>query len=311
MGTFSKVSVVLLGLLAVGLSVTLPARTQTRTETPSGLPAPIEIVRSAVANEVTAASTNTVRHMFRARKQTPHGSQTRLYVETREAMAGMTIAYDDRPLSPEQLQGEEVRLEQFLNNPEQLERKRSREKEDAERTMRIVKALPDAFVFEYDGTENSSPGVGRKTDPLVRLKFRPNPHYAPPTRVEQVLTGMAGVVLIDAASRRIARIEGTLFKDVGFGWGILGHLDKGGTFLVEQADVGDGSWDITHMSLRFTGKILWVKSLNISSDEAFNDFRRVPSDLSFAKAVEMLKAEVAKLAQNRGAEIVGAKRTSH
>src|SRR5271165_1002884 len=49
---------------------------------------PIELVRTAVANEVAAANDNSVKHMFRSRKQTPQGSQTRLYVETREAMAG-------------------------------------------------------------------------------------------------------------------------------------------------------------------------------------------------------------------------------
>ena len=66
------------------------------------------------------------------------------------------------------------------------------------------------------------------------------------------LSGMQGVVVIDPEASRIARIDGTLFKEVSFGWGILGHLDKGGHFLVEQRDVGDGSWDISRMSLNFT-----------------------------------------------------------
>ena len=38
----------------------------------------------------------------------------------------------------------------------------AREKEDAERTLRIVKALPDAFRYEYDGTEVGSAGVGEE-----------------------------------------------------------------------------------------------------------------------------------------------------
>jgi hypothetical protein len=51
----------------------------------------LELVRQTAANEI-AANNNSAKHMFRARKQTPQGSQTRLYVETRDAMAGMTIA---------------------------------------------------------------------------------------------------------------------------------------------------------------------------------------------------------------------------
>jgi hypothetical protein len=237
--------------------------------------------------------------MFRSRKQTPQGSQTRLYVETRSAMAGMTIAYDDHPLTPEQKQGEENHLAGRLSDPEQLSRKHSQEQQSAERTLRIVKALPEAFFYDYDGDEPGAAHLGKEGTRLVRLKFRPNPAYEPPSRVEQVLEGMEGFLLIDPTSRRIARIDGTLFKEVGFGWGILGHLDKGGHFLVEQSEVGDGSWQISRMSLGFTGKILIFKSIVIKSEEVFSDFRRVPADTTFAQGVEMLKAEEAKLGDRK------------
>jgi hypothetical protein len=213
-------------------------------------------------------------------------------------MAGITIAYNDKPLTPEQIGDEENRLAGFVSNPEQLRHKHSQEQESAERTLRIVKALPDAFLFDYDGEERGATDLGKDGDRLIQLKFRPNPAYHPPSHVEDVLTGMQGVVLIDSVAGRIARIDGTLFKEVGFGWGILGHLDKGGHFLVEQRDVGDGSWDVSRMSLGFAGKILLFKSISIKSDEVFSDFRRVPADTTFAQGVEMLKAEEAKLAEN-------------
>src|SRR5580692_5823350 len=117
---------------------------------------PLELVRAAVANEVAAPNDSSTKHMFRSRKQTAQGSQTRLYVETREAMAGMTIAYNDKPLTPAQMKGEQDHLAGLVNNPEQLKRKHSQEQEADERTLRIVKALPDAFLFAYDGEENSS-----------------------------------------------------------------------------------------------------------------------------------------------------------
>src|SRR5262249_26936769 len=137
--------------------------------------------------------------------------------------------------------------------------------------------------------EQSSAGVGRPGHPLAKLTFRPNTSYQPPTRVEQVLVGMEGFVLIDADAGRLATIDGTLFRDVGFGWGILGHLDKGGHFLVQQEQASGDIWALTRMSLKFTGKILLFKNLNIDSNEVFSDFRRVPPDLTFAQAVEMLR----------------------
>jgi hypothetical protein len=303
-------SAVLLTALLLGMGTTsLPASARP-SSTQNSAP-PIELVRAAVANEVAAANDAAIKHTFRARKQAPRGSQTRLYVETRDAMAGMTIAYNDQPLTPEQSKGEESRLASLVGDPEQLKRKHSLEQENAERTLRIVKALPDAFLYDYDGEEKGAADLGNDGARLVRLKFRPNPAYAPPSRVEQVLEGMQGFVLIDPSARRVARIDGTLFTEVGFGWGILGHLDKGGHFLVEQRDVADGSWEVSRMSLSFTGKILLFKSIAIKSDEVFSDFRRVPADTTFAQGVEMLKAEQARLAENRKPGVAATEPKSH
>jgi hypothetical protein len=141
--------------------------------------------------------------------------------------------------------------------------------------------------------------VGKPGDELLRLKFRHNPKYDPPTRVEQVLTGMEGVVLIDAQKLHIARIDGTLFKDVGFGWGILGHLDRGGHFQVDQTDVDADHWSISRMVLAFTGKILMLKNLNIKSTAIYSDFQSVPPNLSFAQGVDLLKKQLATVGESQ------------
>jgi len=255
-----------------------------------------ELVQQAVAHEV-AASNDPVKHLFRSRKQTPNGSQTRLYVQTDDAMAGMLIAANDQPLTAEQDQAEDGHLQWLMDNPDQLHKKHAREKEDADRTLRIIKALPDAFVYEYAGATPGNDLVGKTGEPLVRLHFTPNPSYSPPSKEEEALTGMEGYVLVDAKAQRLARIDGTLFKDVNFGWGFLGHLDKGGHLRIQQAEADDHTWVITEMSLNFTGRILLFKSLHQVSDEVLSDFRAVPSDLTFTRGVEMLKAERAKVAR--------------
>ncbi len=252
---------------------------------------PMELMRKAVQNEIKAAHDDTARFLFRGTKTTPKGSTTRLYVETKDVTAGLVIAYNGIPLTPEQRQVEEARVERFINDPEELKKKREQEHDNAERTLRIMRAMPDAFLFENAGEESGSEGIGRIGAPLVKLKFRPNPSFQPPTRVEEVLTGMQGYVLLDSTHYRLASIDGTLFKEVGFGWGILGHLDRGGRFVVQQQEVGDNLWEISGMTLSFTGKILLFKNLSIVSTEIFTDFKQVPSDLTFAQALELLKKE--------------------
>jgi hypothetical protein len=263
-----------------------------------------KLVRESVYNEVNSDQESGRRFMFRDQKNSLHLSQTKLLVETNEAMAGMLIARDGHPLNAQERQQELDRLENYVKNPDELTKKRKQEKEDADRTERILAALPDAFLYEPDGTVAGTASVGREGDQLVRLKFRPNPDYNPPTRTEQVLTGMWGHLLIDATEKRVAEIDAVLQKDVGFGWGILGHLDRGGHFLVQQADVGGHHWEVTRMDLAFTGKILLFKKLNIRSVDVFSDFQPVPSNLTFAQGVELLKKE------SSGGEPQSAKRES-
>lgn len=250
----------------------------------------VELVRRTVQNE-TKPDRSPMKCMFREDKKTPRGTQSKLMVETNQALVGLTIANDGKPLSPEEQEAELKRLQRFVDDPGELEKKQRKEKEDEEHTARIVKALPDAFIYEYGESPVGGQAVGKPGDPLVRLNFRPKPDYQPPTRVEQVLAGMQGYLLIDTKSDRIAKIDGTLIKDVGFGWGILGHLNRGGHFLVEQGDAGYGQWEVMRMGLSFTGKILLFKDLNIQFDETFSDFQPVANNLSFAQGVDLAKKE--------------------
>ena len=260
---------------------------------------PAALVRRAVDREVAEIRDARIKHLFRSRRTTPHGSQTKLYAETSDAMVGLLIAVNDVPLSANQLQSEISHLERIEGSRDERRRKQKQEREDAERSLRIVRALPDAFIYQYDGTEPGQENIGRPGDELVRLKFQPNPHYVPPSHVEQVLQGMQGFVLIDRTECRLAKIQATLFRQVSFGWGILGHLDKGGSFVVEKSDVGEGSWDLRRIELNFTGKIMMVKNLSIKSEETFDDYQTLPENTTFAKGIEMVREEQARL-QNGG-----------
>jgi hypothetical protein len=256
------------------------------------------LVRKTVDNEVSKAPASG-HFMFRGTNTTPKGSTTKLYVESREGTAGMAIAYNGKPLTSEQRQAEEARVSRFVSNPDELKKKRKQEQEDEDRSMRIIRAIPDAFLFEYAGEESGTAELGKAGDPLVKLNFRPNPQYDPPSKVEQILTGMQGVMLIDATHNRLALIDGTLFKDVGFGWGILGRLDRGGHFLVQQRALGEKRWEVCRMNLAFTGKILLFKHFSLHETEVYSDYKPVPPDLTFAQALEMIKKEQSTLAENR------------
>ena len=92
-----------------------------------------------------------------------------------------------------------------------------------------------------------------------------------------------------------------LEKDVSFGWGILGHLDRGGHIKISQGDVGDKHWQMTGIDMAFTGKILLFKTITAQSTETYSDFPPVAPDTTFAQGMDLLKKYEAQwlLSQNK------------
>lgn len=253
---------------------------------------PLELVRLASKNEI-KANDQTFYRMFRDTTQYKDHSITREVVRTRQGGLSATLLINGRPLTAAQRQKDNDRLQKFANNPDARRQQRKSSKADDQRAALMLASLPDAFLYTYTGTERGSQG-----EELVHLKFQPNPKFVPPNHETAMYTGMNGDMIIDRNAMRIARIDGTLFKDVNFGWGILGRLYKGGRFIIVQRDVGDGDWEEVQETLQFTGRILVVKSFNVWSTETMTDFRPVPDNLTTAQALDLLQKSVELAAQN-------------
>jgi len=249
----------------------------------SNLPAnPNDLVRIAVQNELKPPSGDAAEfHSWKTRQVKPNHTNVKLYVETPDGLLARLLTVDDKPLSGEERAKEEDRINRLLD-PKQMQQKRKQQNEDESRTKRMVAALPDAFIYQYTVTEEKNGHT------LVNLKFAPNPKFNPPSREALVYQGMEGTMIIDATAMRMAKIDGTMMKDVSIGWGIIGHLDKGGQFIVEQAEVDKGDWEITKMRLNFTGKALIFKSIKIDETDTATDFHRVPK-MTVAQALDFLK----------------------
>jgi hypothetical protein len=138
----------------------------------------------------------------------------------------------------------------------------------------LFKMLPDAFVFSYAGGDGTS----------VKLSFKPNPSFHPPSLEARVFHDMEGEMWIDCKQERLAGFDGHLTQTVKFGFGLLGHLDKGGHFEVRQAEVVPGHWDLTSLSLEMTGKALVFATIGAQKKENHRDFHRVSDDLTLVQA---------------------------
>jgi hypothetical protein len=253
---------------------------------------PQELVRQAAKNEIKANDVHQY-FMYRDHVEEKNHSVTKEVMETPQGGLSLTITIDGQPLSPDQRAKENQRLEKFANDPEARRKREQASREDSKREQLMLTSLPDAFLYTYAGKQQGPNG-----DELVHLTFKPNPNFNPPNHETRVYQGMRGDMLIDSKAMRIAKIDGTLFNDVEFGWGILGRLYKGGKFYIEQRDVGGGRWETVRETLDFYGKILMIKPLTIYSTETATDFRPVPANLTVAQALDLLHNSDQTVAQN-------------
>jgi hypothetical protein len=267
-----------LAIACIIAALPAPARAQ---QTPPG-----ELVRAAIQNEINDGSTHSRLFTWKERKYREHVPQVEHIVDTPSGSVSRVMLIDNKPLSPSQRSQEDERIRRMLD-PAQMRRKQKERREDDERTNKMLAAIPDAFNFFC--LDSITAPNGHK---LTRIRFTARPGFEPPTRESMVFTGMQGEMLVDETARRLAKIDGTLFKDVNFGWGILGKLYKGGRFVVEQSEVAPSHWDTTRMILHFDGKALFVKSIHIDENETSWDYQSVPP-MSVAQALQFLTREPA------------------
>ena len=260
------------------LLVVFPAAAQTQ---PPRVPA-TELVRQTVAHELAAANASG-HYVYRIDKQTPHGSETRDMVETRKWLIGRLVLKNGQPLPPAQRQREDERLRDLLTNLACLKNFQIQSHNDEARVRRMIKSLPEAFLFQYDGTEKNA--SGRE---LIRLKFHPQANLTPRSMELRVLQGMEGTMLIDPVDERLVRVEAKLFRDVDFGWGIFGRVRRGGSFLLEQQGVGSDRWAITTLSMHYTSRILLFVNTRTDSVSKASNFRRMSNNLTLQQGLELL-----------------------
>ena len=206
------------------------------------------------------------------------GSETRSVIETAEGRADRIVLFNGEPLSPEQQARQQHRLEKLLSDRDALKNELKDQKSETQRRIRIVRAFPKAFFFDYAGVEKG----------LLRFNFRPDPDFSPKDRETQMYRGMEGSVWIEPAQERIVRIEGILVKDVSFGWGIVGHLNKGGIYEIAQTQLAPGKWRITMLDVNLKGKMFLFNSFRFQRKETNSRFQPVSSELTFPEAINEL-----------------------
>ena len=192
-------------------------------------------------------------------------------------------AVNSSPLDAAQQQAEDQRIRGLLASPRELRRQERKQEQDDEQARNLMRVFSQAFRFQYVGSENG----------LAEVRFAPDPDFRPSSRAARVFHHLQGTLFINQRQKRLAEIDGLLTSEVKFLGGLLGHLDAGGTFQVQQKDLGSGQWELTRLHVQMTGKALIFHTIAVQEDETDTDFRKEPEDTSMQQAfVELLQESV-------------------
>ena len=221
---------------------------------------------------------------YRLRTLNNKGDQTRDIIETRDGSVARLVLRDGRPLAADEDAAEQARLQSMLGDPAAFH-KHIHEDGNGKRTAAdLIRLLPDAMLYTY--AVGQPQRLGTMASEVV-LDFQPNPAWSPPTTISEALTGLNGRLWIDAHTRRLTHLDCNVFRGINIGFGMLAHVNPGGSFTVDQIDLGQGRTIVSHFTEHVTLRALVVKSMHENADVTASQFEPIEA-MSYTEAIHRL-----------------------
>jgi hypothetical protein len=240
----------------------------------------------AATNEIGMLQHNAPYLRYRMHVVDQKGDQVRDVIESKDGTVARLILRDGRPLTADEDTAERERLNDMIASPSNYERHVKNDASGKKLAADLIRLMPDAMIYTYTPGQ---PKTGHDTggDQVV-MDYAPNPKWSPPSTTAEALTGLEGRIWIDAKTRNMLRMEGTIFKPVNFGWGMLAHIYPGGKLLLEQTDAGGGRWIYTSFTQEVSVRALMLKTLNVHTQVDASAFQVLPGALSYQDAIKQL-----------------------
>jgi hypothetical protein len=235
-----------------------------------------DLVWTAIKTELAADENDHSVFIYRDHDVTPQKNKYSIVIQTTShGSVSRVTQLNGRPIPVAQQQ---AKVNTYVNSPSLQEKKRKADQHDAQQTEQLLKMLPNAFLWTIQSENNQD----------ITLSYKPNPDFDPPTMESRVFAAMAGEMVVDRHQYRIKTFKGKLIHDVTFGWGILGRMNKGGTFDVERKELQPHVWEIVATHVHINGHILFFKTISQNEDEIDTDFRPAQPNQSLEEAAKTL-----------------------
>jgi len=184
------------------------------------------------------------------------------------------VKKDGKPLSEEEQKKENERVQKEIQDIEKRDAKKEAKEEKAKEEGKKdddevgIETFLRACQFVNPRRERF-----RGQDVLV-FDFEPNPEFKPHKLAEKVVHELAGVVWIDEKARDVARLEAYFVGDFRFGGGVIANLQKGTSFVFEQAYINNEVWLPTYEEAHVGVRVLLVKAFKVNEVTRYSDYKK-------------------------------------
>jgi hypothetical protein len=185
------------------------------------------------------------------------------------------VKKDGKPLDEKEQEKENERVRKRIEERQKRQAKKEAKEEKAKEEGKSEdKDEPGIEVFlRACQFVNPRRERFRGQDVLV-FDFEPNPEFRPHNLAEKIIQKLAGVVWVDEKAHDVARLEAYFVSDARIAGGLLANVQKGTSFVFEQAFINKEVWLPTYMEAHLGARVLLVKGFKVNVVTRYSDYRR-------------------------------------
>lgn len=255
---------------------------------PDSLAVPaVQWAKEAASNEVRIVHYSQPYLRYRLRKIDEKGDQTRDIIESRDGAVARLIARGGKPITRQQDMAERSRLQDMLNSPQAFARHIKNDSGGKKQVIELLQSLPSAMIYTYTPGQPQRSGRKPEMPAEIVLDFKPNPKWTPPTLSSEALTGLEGRLWIDSQTKILTRLETRIVQSVNVGWGMLAHIYPGGTATLEQVELPDQRFVISHLVEDLSIRAMMVRTIKVHTDLTTWAFSPV-EQMTYQQAIQIL-----------------------
>jgi len=185
------------------------------------------------------------------------------------------VKKDGKPLSAEEQKKENERTHKRIEELQKREAKKEAKEEKAKEEGKSKDSDDPGIEVFLRACQFVNPRRERfRGQDVLVFDFEPNPEFKPHKLVEKVVQKLAGVVWIDEKALDVARLEAYFISDVKLAGGLLASLQKGTSFVFEQAFINNEVWLPTYEEAHLGARVLLVKGFKVSEVTHYSDYKR-------------------------------------